>query len=176
MKATRITKVKLPKADAKLLIEYEETMVGCETWDEHALKSDDAPLPSLKEAFAALAQDVEELCELPDGEAAEGRIEVTGASFSYGGAGKDVMGAVLTAKRTLKKANSPLNLVTPHKAAEPYGEGDGDPTPLLSDGCVMRLRKLQSEAERYLSGDRLQGDLFAQGKTEEAPAELHAQG
>ena len=149
----RFKKIKARK-DGKLRLEYEVNNNG--KWDEYTLNCSDEPKAAYTEAMAALAQDVIEMCELPVDY--KDRITVTGVSFSHGGE-KEVMGAVITAQMNLRHSNQPLNLNTPHKAEEYYGE-TGDALQLLDEACVRRLTILQEEAEDYVNGTRAQVEMF----------------
>ena len=63
----RITKIKFKKE--LITIEWEQYQAKTEDWDKFSLTSKDEPLPSFPEAMAALAKDVEVICELPEGDA-----------------------------------------------------------------------------------------------------------
>lgn len=148
----RIRKIKLAE---KVKIEYE--VLECDkVKEEYSLTSIDKPLPSFAEAMQVLARSVVEICELPDEDI--NHITVSGVSFSCGGE-KQVMGAVITAQKKLKKTDAPLNLNTPHKTEEPYGE-TGSASQLLDDETVDKLYTVIKEAMRYIEGERQQGELF----------------
>ncbi len=124
--------------------------------DEFSFTCGDEPKPEFRAALQDLAQDVIEMCELPDHYLS--RINVTGVSFSYGGESA-VMGATIISQMSLSKSYVALNLNTPHKASEPYADGeDGnkDPKQLLSEDCVERLEDLIREAQDYVNGIRAQ--------------------
>ncbi len=150
---TRIRKIKL--SDEKVKIEY-EILAGDKIKEEYSLTSIDKPLPSFSKAMQVLAQSVVEICELPDIDI--NHITVYGVSFSYGGE-KQVMGAVITAQKKLKKTDAPLNLNTPHKTEDFYGE-TGNASQLLDDLTVDKLYAVMEEAKKYIDGERKQGDLF----------------
>ena len=153
----RFIKIKVKSEDGKnrIHLEFERPKGG--DYDQYMLNSIDAPAPSFHDALQALAQDVVELCELPDDY--WHRIIVKGVSFSYGGE-QEVMGATITATMRLMESNAPLNLNTPHKAEEPYAE-TGDPKQLLDPACARRLHMLIIEAEQFVKGVRQQIDAFA---------------
>jgi len=71
------------------------------------------------------------------------------------------VGAVIIASMLLFRSNTSLNLNTPHKTEDFYGE-TGDEKQLLNPTCVSRLNRLIDEAEDYVKGIRAQGDLFNQ--------------
>ena len=152
----RFLKIKVTK-DGKIGIIYE--LRNKEQWDEYSMTSSDKAKPSFHEALQALTEDIVDMCELPNNY--QDRIIVKGVSFSYGGE-KEVMGATIIAQMQLRRSNVPLNLNTPHKAEEPYGEGEGDPAQLLSDSCIRRLETLMEEAEDFMKGIRAQVDMFTE--------------
>jgi hypothetical protein len=155
----RIKKIKITKDD-KVHIEYEiQNNTG--NWDEFSLTSADKPNSYFDEAFRNLDRHVIEMCEFGDAPV----LTVKGVSFSYGGE-KEVMGASIIATKQLLGSNCNLNLVTPHKASEPYGEGKADEKQLLTEDCVADLDKLCQEAEAYIKGNRQQMDLFSQQPAE----------
>ena len=162
----RYNKIKREK-EGGIFLEYEQSRDKSEGWDSYTLRTKDEPLPSFEKVFKELAEHAVDLCELPESDIAEGRVEVRSVSFSYGG-DKEVMGAVISAVRTLKRSNSPLNLNTPHKPSEPYSDPvDGGSEKLtekslLDPECVEALKKLCKEADRFLGGHRQQTDLFAE--------------
>lgn len=154
----RFKKIKVT-SDNKISLQYEVKSGTGSLFDEFSFTTSDQAKPSFHEALQALKEDVRELCELP--EEYRERIFVKGGSFSYGGE-NEVMGATIIANMSLRESNIPLNLVTPHKASEPYSDGKADPKALLSEDCVGRLRNLVEEAEKFVKGVRAQGNLFAE--------------
>ena len=152
----RFQKIKQTK-EGKIHVEYEvENSKG--GMDEFSMTCSDEPKPEFTVALKDLAQDVLDMCELPD--VYLPRVIVTGVSFSYGGEA-EVMGATLIAQMKLHKSNVNLNLITPHKIEEFYSE-QGDPAQLLGEECVERLKELIDQAGDYVKGVRAQGNLFGQ--------------
>ncbi len=150
----KFKKIKMTK-DGKVQAEYEiKNEKG--GMDEYSFSCADEPKPSFRKAIDDLREDVLDICELPD-EYLD-RIRVNGVSFSWGGE-NETMGAVIIAQMLLEKSNGNLNLNTPHKIAEFYGE-TGDGRQLLDPDCVGRLGKLIDEAADYVKGIRAQGSLF----------------
>ena len=149
----RIKKIKL--LDGKVKIEY-EVLEGDKIKEEYSLTSVDKPLPSFSAALQALSQSVIDICELPQQDVEY--IGIIGVSFSFAG-DKQVMGAVITAQKKLKKSDAPLNLNTPHKIKEFYGE-TGSKHQLLDSETIDKLSTLIEEAERYITGERQQINLF----------------
>ena len=106
-----ITKVKY--AGEKVRIEYTIDRADGGEADEYTLQSADKPLPSFETALLALTPDVVDICELDTLSAAH--ITVRGVTFTWK---HDIMGACITALKTLTTANAPLVLNTPHLPSE----------------------------------------------------------
>ncbi len=136
---------------SKMRIEYEVER-GDSDPDEFALLSTDKPEPEFDSTLQALTQDVLAICELPAGDA--DKIKVRGVSLTYT---NGIMGACITALKTLETANAPLVLNTPHLPSEPYSEGDAL---TLDPATVGRLSALVDRANRYVDGHRAQQSLF----------------
>lgn len=153
----RIRKIKLSE---KVEIKY-EVLEGDKVKEEYSLTCIDKPLPSFTDAILVLAQSVVEICELPYEDI--DCITVSGVSFSYGGE-KQVMGVVIAAQKKLKKTDAPLNLNTPHKIEDFYGEPTGSASQLLDDETRDKLYAVTEEAKMYIEGERQQEDLFKGGK------------
>jgi hypothetical protein len=152
----RFKKIKLTK-EGKVQAEYEvKNQKG--TTDEYSFSCADEPKPSFQKAMDDLCQDVLEMCELPRDYL--NRIHVSGISLSFGGE-NETMGAVIIAQMILEKSNVSLNLNTPHKTTDYYGE-TGDPQQLLNPECVIRIETLIVEASDYVKGIRAQANLFDQ--------------
>lgn len=155
----RFKKIKLMK-EGKVQAEYEmKNAKG--GMDEYSFSCGDEPKLSFRKAIDELAQDVIEICELPKDYLT--RIRVSGLSLSWGGE-NETMGAVIIAQMMLEESNGNLNLNTPHKTAEFYGE-TGDPKQLLDPKCVVRIETLIAEASDYVKGIRAQANLFDQKVT-----------
>ena len=120
--------------------------------DEYDILCHDAPVATFMEAMETLVQDVLIICELPDGYGST--LAVTGVSFSYSEA--DVMSAVLTAVKIVSTANGPFCINTPNLPSED-AQGNGCPT--LDALTVDHLKDLQCEAEKYVTGKRMQLEL-----------------
>ncbi len=148
----RIKKVKITKHN-RINIQYEKQNKNTETWDEYSLTCSDEPRPEFRLALARLATHVVEMCELPY--EYKSRIIVNGVTFSYGGE-SETMGATIISQMELENSNTNLNLNTPHKGSEFYG----DPKQLLTDECIDDLEELIKEVELYIEGERAQMNLF----------------
>ncbi|MBI3582400.1 MAG: hypothetical protein HY096_00435 [Nitrospinae bacterium] len=149
----RIKKIKL--LDEKVKIDY-EVLEGDKIKEEYSLTSIDKPLPSFSAALQGLAMSVVDICELNKQDI--NYIIVTGVSFSHSGE-KQVMGAVISAQKKLKKTDALLNLNTPHKIEDFYGE-TGSKQQLLDDDTIKKIYDVIEEAEKYIAGERQQKDLF----------------
>lgn len=128
--------------------------------DEYEMNCTDAPTSGLTSALGALKKHVATICELPAGYVEKG-VEIRGVSFSYGGDDR-VMGATITALKTVSTANAPLVLNTPHLPSNSYTEDDAGLTPTLPRECIDDLRQLQAEVLAYIDGQRVQLDLLAE--------------
>lgn len=136
----KLRKLKLTN-DARVLVEYlTERAHGGE--DQHGIASLDPPRPELHSALAQLVPHVLRICELPVEYGDE--LAVTGVSCSYGETGE---GVTITARRALQRCTAPLVLNTPHVLLDDWAEL----------GACMRV--LAAEAERYVQGERAQGEL-----------------
>ena len=147
-----ITKVKY--AGEKVRIEYTIDRADGGEADEYTLQSADKPLPSFETALLALTPDVVDICELDKLSAAH--ITVRGVTFTWK---HDIMGACITALKTLTTANAPLVLNTPHLPSESYSGNANDGSPVLPRGTMNRLGQVLVEAGRYIDGERAQATL-----------------
>lgn len=162
---TRFTKIKYD--GAKVRIEYEVEREGKEP-DEYSLFSGDAPTTAFQAALGELRQDVIAICELPLEQIDKLHIRCVSVSHTNG-----IMGACITALKSVQTANAPLVLNTPHLPSAPYSD---NPEPLLPAETCERIRALMAEAQKYIDGERAQGDLFADVATPEqaiAKARVH---
>lgn len=151
-------KIKKDKKSGRVTLEYQKKKAD-QTLDEFHFSSFDKPLPEFDTALLNLRKYVMQICEYPVDDDFITRTTVTGVSFSYGG-DADVMGATLIAQLVLKDCNAPLNLNTPHLAEDFYSASGGSDKQLMPDKMATDLYKLMTEAERYLYGERAQGELF----------------
>lgn len=157
----RIRKVKITKYN-QILIMYED---GPSNGDEYSLTCREKARPEFYTALKDLAQDVIEMCELPD--VYLEKITVHGVSYSYGGEA-GVMGATIVASMKLEESYQDLNIITPHKASAMYcPDTPDDEKQLLTGDCIDRLEALRNECEAYIRGDRAQGSLFPEVQKQE---------
>lgn len=156
----RIRKVKR-KTEKGLIVEFERKSEG--KWSKYSMNCIEQPDPRLFAAMDNLSGSVRSMCELPDDATT---ITVKGVSYSYGG-DREVMGATIIAQRNLIHSNSPMNLLTPHKASEPYNEGGHiDPKAILDAEDVELLQTLYQHVVEYVNGKREQTDLFEDNQKE----------
>ena len=145
----RIEKVKYD--GTRVRIEYSvERQDG--RFDERVLSCYDEPIPEFKTALAALVEDVCDICELPADQAEKMRVQSVSLSYT-----NDILGLVITALKSVKTAQSPVVLNTPHIPAQSYAEGGEGP--VLADNTLMRVETVTREAERYIDGERAQQSL-----------------
>ena len=149
MAEIRINKVKFK--EGKIFIKFEKE--NKDSWDQFSIRSLDAPLNSFLLSMEGLTEDVCRICEF-SGECNYSNLKVIGVSFSYT---NDIMGATITALKTLESTSSPLVINTPHKPTEPYS-GD-DTSNCLSTTTVAKLELLCLEAKGYIAGDRAQMEM-----------------
>lgn len=159
-----ITKVKLRKEN-KIHIEYkvERKINGKSDYDEFTLSCVDKPRPEFEIVFMDLRKHVLEICELPADVSDIEKVIVKGVSFSYSESesGESIMGATITASRSLSKSNASLIINTPHKFDTPHNDKQPK-TFLLTPECADLLNELIDEAEKYIDGNRAQLGLFNQ--------------
>ena len=127
--------------------------------DKHWLESIEQPSPEFVAALNKLAGDVIEICELPEMYKTGLKIRGVSLSWTVTGDGEYIMGAVITALKTLSSSNSPLTINTPHLPAEDYS-GNNPNAKVLSIGCIKNINNLIECAECYLQGERSQENMF----------------
>ena len=121
--------------------------------DKFSLECVDEPLESLKKALSSLAADVISICELP--QSYIGGIEVRGVTFSDA---DGIMGATISALKTLTTTDAPFILNTPHMMSTAANDTAGGK--LLPAETVVGVNRVAFEALRYIRGERAQGRLF----------------
>jgi hypothetical protein len=159
----RVTKVSYDGKRVK--VQYQIPRAEKEEPDEFALVCNDRPAPTLLLALEGLRPHVAAICQLP-AKYCE-MMEVRGASFSFAGP-DEIMGAVITALKSLPTARGPLVLNTPYLSSAPMSETDE--APLLSPAAREALEEVAREGLRYVDGEREQGDLFRPLTEEPVPA------
>lgn len=151
----RYTKIKYDEKKGKVYLAFS---CGQNYENNYTVECTEKPAPEFIEAMKALNEIVVQMCELP--ESYQKRIATKSVSLSYGGE-SEVMSATISAQMELYESNTPLNLNTPNKPAEPYSEAqEYDEVTCLSRKCIERLEILMEEADRYVDGHRAQGTLW----------------
>lgn len=120
--------------------------------DEYDLVCHDNPLPSFLKAIEALAPHVCTLCEFPARDAA--KIIPTGITCR----GKDdSILALITAKKPVKKGNRVFNIATP--ILPMHEDADNPAADHMEPAEAKAIEKVIAEAERYVDGERAQGQI-----------------
>ncbi|MDD4888893.1 MAG: hypothetical protein PHU85_03105 [Phycisphaerae bacterium] len=145
--ARLVTLVRIRDGDVE--IQY-EVCRGDHT-DKYTMVCSEAPRPALPQALAALAPHVIEICEFP-ADYGQG-IRVTGLRLTHK---KEILGAVITAVKTLGTSDIPFVIHTPHKTEFPYSPQDDGAAQdkCLSEGAVMVISAVVEEAFAYIDGSR----------------------
>jgi len=123
---------------------------------EQRLTSAQRPSPAFIEAMQAFQPIVFDLLRLPLDYASGFRV--TGLSINEE-EGDGRAGLVITCRKTLPDCNSPLILNTPHMR-EPVDDNDDGPG-FYIEGVADALALMCEQAEKFVGGERDQGDLFA---------------
>lgn len=128
--------------------------------DEYTVRSGDKPLPAFRNLLMKLRDSVVSLLELPQNDDEVKRITVNQVSFDYSGE-NNIMGAVISAKRALNHSSGVMVLNTPHKFAKTTSKsGKGNSAMVFDKPVISLLDELIEEVEKYVNGERAQGDLF----------------
>lgn len=146
-----ITKVRYgqDKVSANYLVEHPDGRQ-----DEYSVICTDQPLAEFDAALQALLEEMPDWCEISQ-EGYFDNAKVLGVSYSWK---HGIMGAVVTLTRPLRHCGSPLVLNAPHKTEAPYSEG-GDYSVCLTKEQADALKKVITECDRYLDGQRAQMEL-----------------
>ena len=134
----------------EVILRWQTTRNGGLEVEKHELTSKDPPLESFHEALQAFRDWLGTVLEVGiDG------IGISSVSINHE---EDRRGFVVTALKALPSYfNAPLVLNTPH-LREIVDEDDG---PGFADADLVELvDALEKEADRYLKGERQQGELF----------------
>src|SRR5690606_38635532 len=111
------------------------------------------PAPTFREALQNLAKDVVEILELPAGYVDD--MTITGVSLKHEEYG---LGCCIQAIKCLNNNDAPFCINTPYKP--PVRESTIDDKKSIKEELVSKLDTLQFEANKYLNGERAQGELF----------------
>lgn len=111
--------------------------------------------PEFYEALQNLAPSVCQILELPV--SVENKLIPYGVSFKYANDG--AMSAVISAKLKLPAKDTCVSINTPRMKC-PQDEVDAQESTALTKDSVQALWTVESEAQKYLRGDRAQMKLF----------------
>lgn len=150
----RFRKIKIHKDQAKVELHY-ELLTRDINWDEYKMVCNQRARPQLYDRMNDLVAEVTEMLDLP--EMYRQGMKVSSVSLSYAGE-DEVMGAVITAQKSLLGFNSPVILNTPYAPSEPMIDGDDM---CLPESTTKAIEALCREAWKYRCGDREQTNLFA---------------
>lgn len=126
--------------------------------EECSLKCKERPSSAFLYTLRALDQYVAKVCELPN-EYSE-RIVPCGVGINYS-KGWDKPIVTVTAQMKLLASNVPLTINTPNKVAAPPESQAGTVDKVcMQEEYIDTLYVLLEEAEKYLDGERAQGNLY----------------
>lgn len=124
--------------------------------DYYTIRSGDIPLPSFQNNLLRLRPAVVEILELPNTDEEVKKITIDKVSFDYSGE-ESTMGAVISGRRELKLSGAKMAINTPHKFAK---KAKGQSSAVFDKKTIELLENLQTEAIKYIEGERQQGELF----------------
>lgn len=152
---SRIAKIKL-KDGTVLILDISGQGTANEIETTHKIYAE--PHKDFSDAMDALVAQARDILDWP-ASYAQGRIRITGVSFSFSEDTK-VEGAVMTGLVNVDKADAPFSFNTPHLPFDQYNPGGVAKT--MPEDAVEALNILREEARAFLKGKRSQGDLFMQ--------------
>jgi len=129
-----------------------------DSYDTFTLESKDEPAPSFLLRFLELREFVNDICDLRLADDELHKLSILSVSLSYASE-KHILGATITALKTLPNRNAPLVINTPH-LIEDYYSDSGDPASLLPQDLVTLIYEIQEEADDFVKGFRMQMNLF----------------
>lgn len=151
---------RLQRKPGIVVIEFSKEGAGGKR-DHFSMKCHDDPNDSMDPAIRALVPHVLEMLEIDEkwGET----LRITQIAFGYKG-NDEIMGCTITGVKDLKDKKRPFPFNTPYatsKQAEATvakkGRGRPAATPdLLTPECTAVLERIQTEAEKYVMGKRMQ--------------------
>lgn len=140
----RIRKVKYRDGTVTIVYEVERADAS----DKYTMECSEQPTPAFHTALRELQGHVAVWVDQP---VAWGKdLEIVGVTLTWN---RDVMGAVVTAIKPVECGAWCIN--TPHLASEVSYE-DG---PCMDWACFRALERVIDQAERYVDGERAQGQL-----------------
>lgn len=152
-KGIQIDRVKYFEKDGKIDIAYKKI----EEYSDAVFIASfrDQASPEFYEALQNLAPSVCQILELPV--SVENKLIPYGVSFKYANDG--AMSAVISAKLKLPAKDTCVSINTPRMKC-PQDEVDAQESTALTKDSVQALWTVESEAQKYLRGDRAQMKLF----------------
>jgi hypothetical protein len=158
--------LKFKYSDDGIVVRYEQTNDTIGEPDRFTFESKEEPRKELKDALAAMATHVVDICELTELESEIiDRITVFGITRTYTVVDDDrlVQGLVISARRSLTNSNSPMMINTPHFTDEPYSVTADPDLGVYSLECGEALHKLTKRIFAYVDGERAQQELDLTG-------------
>ena len=119
-----------------------------ESFDKYSLESQDFPNLLFYTSLQKLKVHVNEICELRLAKDEMDHLKISSIYINYAGK-KHIMGASITALRTLPKRNVPLIINTPY-LLEDYRTEKGDPKTLMPEKLVYLLYEIFLFANDYI--------------------------
>ena len=151
----RITKIKAKKGE--YFFGWEVYQEGTKSWDAYTMTCKDPPRVELKERMLAMVAHVINICEFDKRD--EKRIIVSGITESHTDDNRYI---TITAQKSLEYSKAPLIINTPARPEMPQNEADSEDYCISLD-LANDLKALESEAWRYIDGERAQQSLDFDG-------------
>lgn len=151
----RITKIKAKKGE--YFFGWEVYQEATKSWDAYTMKCSDPPREELKERLLAMVAHVIEICEFDEQDAK--KFIVSGVTESHSDDNRYI---TITAQKELEHSKAPLIINTPARPELPQNEADSEDY-CISDALASDLKALESEAWRYIDGERAQQTLDFDG-------------
>ena len=154
-KKKRITKIKVKKGE--YFFGWEVYQEATKSWDAYTMKCEDPPREELKERLLAMVAHVIEICEFDERDAK--KFVISGVTESHGDDNRYI---TITAQKALEYSKAPLIINTPARPEMPQNEADSEDYCISLD-LANDLKALESEAWRYIDGERAQQTLDFDG-------------
>ena len=154
-KKKRITKIKVKKGE--YFFGWEVYQEATKSWDAYTMTCKDPPREELKERLLAIVAHVINICEFDKRD--EKRIIVSGITESHTDDNRYI---TITAQKLLEHSKAPLIINTPARPEMPQNEADSEDYCISLD-IANDLKALESEAWRYIDGERAQQSLDFDG-------------
>ena len=151
----RITKIKAKKGE--YFFGWEIYQESTKSWDAYTMTCKDPPRVELKERMLAMVAHVIDICEFDERDAK--RIKVSGITESHTDDNRYI---TITAQKELEHSKAPLIINTPARPEMLQNEAESE-NYCISDALADDLKALESEAWRYIDGERAQQTLDFDG-------------